>query len=115
MKKISFFIIVVLALFFILSNQIYADQVNVNIAYPLNGETYKISSDYPILTISFSVTCNDLEDHKVKWGYNKETLGSATFRGQFSSQFLQKFSRGEWTIWVESDCGKNSVKIKVIE
>lgn len=93
----------------------YADQVNVNIVYPLNSGSYKISPDYPFLTISFSVTCKDIEDHDVKWGYSSETLGSAKFRGQFSLQFLQKFSKGVWRIWVKSDCGKNEVKIKVSE
>ncbi len=93
----------------------YADQVPVNIAYPLNGGSYQLSSAYPLLPISFSVTCRDLEDHHVKWGYNNETLGSGKFRGQFSLNFLQKFSKGRWTIWVESDCGKNKIEIKVRE
>lgn len=113
MKKHFIVVVAVLAAIFILSGQTYADQVNVNIAYPLNGGIYKISPDYPLLTISFSVTCKDLEDHKVEWGYSSETLGSAKFRGQFSLQFLQKFSKGVWRIWVKSDCGKNEVKIKV--
>ena len=60
------YIAIVLASVLGLVNMSYADQVNVNIAYPLNGGSYKISPDYPFLTISFSVTCKDLEDHKVK-------------------------------------------------
>lgn len=113
MKKI--YVAIVLVSLLGLVGTSYADQVNVNIAYPLNGGSYKISPHYPFLTISFSVTCKDLEDHTVKWGYSSETLGSAKFRGQISLQFLQKFSQGVWVIWVESDCGKNRVKIKVIE
>ena len=113
MKKICIAIVFVSLLG--LAGTSYADQVNVNIAYPLDGGSYIISPHYPFLTISFSVTCKDLEDHKVKWGYGSETLGSAKFTGQFSSQFLQKFSQGVWVIWVESDCGKNKVKIKVKE
>ncbi|MFX0201620.1 MAG: hypothetical protein ACFFCW_36360, partial [Candidatus Hodarchaeota archaeon] len=104
MKKI--YIAIVLAAVSGLVGTSYADQVNVNIAYPLNGESYKISPDYPFLTISFSVTCKDFKDRNVEWGYNSETLGKAKFRGQISLQFLQKFSEGVWLIWVESDCGK---------
>ena len=111
MKKIYIATALVWILFLV--GPSYADQVNVNIAYPLNGGSYKISPQYPLLTISFSVTCKDLEDRNVKWGYSNETLGSAKFRGQYSSQFLQKFSEGVWVIWVKSDCGKNEVKIKV--
>lgn len=96
-----------------LANTSQADQVNVNIAYPLNGGGYKISPAYPILPISFSVTCKGLEDHNVKWGYNRETLGQAKFRGTIGVHFLQKFSEGEWLVWVTSDCGKNEVKFKV--
>ena len=113
MRKIYIAIVFAVLLGFVGTS--YADQVNVNIAYPLNGKTYTISPTYPFLTISFSVTCKDLEDHNVKWGYNKETLGNAKFRGQISIQFLQKFSQGAWVIWVASDCGKNEVKIKVRE
>jgi len=113
MKKI--YIAIVLAAVSGLVGTSYADQVNVNIAYPLNGGSYKISPDYPFLTISFSVTCKDFKDRNVEWGYNSETLGKAKFRGQISLQFLQKFSEGVWLIWVESDCGKNKVKIKVRE
>ena len=113
MKKIYMAIVLASVLFLVGTS--YADQVNVNIAYPLNGGRYKISPAYPLLTISFSVTCKDLEDRNVKWGYNKETLGSAKFRGQFSLQFLQKFSKGVSVIWVKSDCGENKVKIEVSE
>ncbi len=113
MKKIYIATAFVWILFWVGTS--YADQVNVNIAYPFNGGSYKISPHYPFLTISFSVTCKGLDDRNVKWGYSNETLGSAKFRGQFSLQFLQKFSKGVWVIWVESDCGKNKIKIKVIE
>lgn len=102
-----------------LANASQADQVAVNIAYPLDGSSYRISSGYPILPISFSVTCKDLEDHKVEWGYGQsgagETLGNAKFRGTISLQFLQKFSKGTWVVWVSSDCGKNRVSFKVSE
>ncbi len=100
-----------------LANASRADQVNVNIAYPLNGGGYTISPAYPMLPISFSVTCKDLEDHDVRWGYNKgpsgETLGNAKFRGTIGVHFLQKFDEGEWVVWVTSDCGKNEVRFKV--
>ena len=96
-----------------------AAQVGAHIAYPLDGGTYTISSAYPILPISFSVTCKDHEDHNVTWGYgtgaNDETLGRAKFRGTQSVQFLQKFNKGSWVFWVKSDCGGSQVKIRVIE
>ena len=96
-----------------------AAQVGAHIAYPLEGSSYTISSAYPILPVSFSVTCKDLEDHSVTWGYgsgaNDETLGRATFRGTESVQFLQKFSKGTWVFWVKSDCGESQVKFRVLE
>lgn len=96
-----------------------AAQAGAHIAYPLDGASYTISSAYPILPISFSVTCNDLEDHDVTWGYgtsaNDETLGRAKFRGTESVQFLQKFNKGTWIFWVKSDCGGSQVKFRVIE
>ena len=64
MKKI--YITIVLVSLLGVAGTSYADQVNVNIAYPLNGGSYKISPHYPFLTISFSVTCKGLDDRSVK-------------------------------------------------
>lgn len=76
----------------------YADQVKVNIVYPINGATYPITDPGPgvlnsaYFTSSFSVTCGG--DHKVKWGFDGTTVGNSTFYDQTSVQFVHKLPGG---------------------
>jgi hypothetical protein len=95
-----------------------ADQVAVNIVYPINGATYpktdpgpgKLSSAY--FTASFSVTCAG--DHKVQWGFDSSpALGSSVFYDQTSVQFVHKLPGGGHVFWVKSDCGDNRVKFSI--
>lgn len=96
-----------------------AAQGVVHIAYPVSGATYTISPGFPMLPVSFSVTCHDLNDHSVAWGYGtgggSMNLGKATFRGTQSVQFLEKFARGTALVWVKSDCGGAQVEFRVVE
>lgn len=89
----------------------------VNIVYPINGETLpktdpacKIKSAY--FAASFSVTCGG-GPGTVSWGFDKSTLGKASFYDEFSSQFVWKLPTGAHTFWVESTCGKNAVKFNI--
>ncbi len=94
-------------------------QADVNIVYPIDGETYpkvdpspggKLSSAY--LPFSFSTTCSG-GGHEVRWGIGNTTLGKAGFYDEFSGQFLWKLPPGKHEFWVKSDCGKGSVVFKV--
>ena len=96
-----------------------ADQVKVNIVYPINGASYpvmdpapaKINSAY--FTSSFSVTCAG-GGHNVKWGFDSAApLGNANFYDQTSIQFVYKLPAGTHVFWVKSDCGENRVKFKI--
>ena len=97
----------------------YADQVKVNIVYPINGATYPITGPPPgglasaYFTASFSVTCGG-GGHNVEWGFdNGPALGKAMFYDQTSIQFVHKLPGGTHVFWVKSDCGKNSVKFRI--
>jgi len=116
MRKLYVAIIFVLSIGFIgFAN---ADQVKVNIVYPINGASYpitapsvgKLHSAY--FTASFSVTCGG-GSHKVKWGFDRSTLGSSTFYDQTSIQFVHKLPGGSHVFWVKSDCGENRVKFRI--
>lgn len=96
-----------------------ADQVPVNIVYPINGGTYPkvdpqpadpISSVYQ--PFSFSVTCPGGQ-HTVEWGVDGTTLGEALYYDEFSSQFVMKIAGGMHVFWVRTDCGDNKVQFKV--
>jgi hypothetical protein len=95
-----------------------ADQVKVNIVYPINGASYPITDPAPgalksaYFTTSFSVTCGG--DHKVQWGFDgSPALGSSTFYDQTSVQFVHKLPGGSHLFWVKSDCGENRVKFRI--
>ena len=95
-----------------------ADQVKVNIVYPINGARYPITDPAPgvlksaYFTASFSVTCKG--DNKVEWGFDRgPALGSATFYDQTSIQFVHKLPGGSHVFWVKSDCGENRVKFRI--
>jgi hypothetical protein len=95
-----------------------ADQVKVNIVYPINGAIYPITDPAPgplksaYFTASFSVTCGG--DHKVQWGFDAlPALGSSTFYDQTSVQFVHKLPGGGHVFWVKSSCGENSVKFRI--
>jgi hypothetical protein len=53
-----------------------ADQVPINIVYPINGATYPLTDPGPgplrsaYFTSSFSVTCSG-GPHKVEWGFDR--------------------------------------------
>jgi hypothetical protein len=95
-----------------------ADQVKVNIVYPINGATYPITDpaagalDSAYFTTSFSVTCSG--DHKVQWGFDSSAaVGSSAFYDQTSVQFVYKLPGGSHVFWVKSDCGVNRVKFRI--
>ena len=96
-----------------------ADQVTVNIVYPINGATYPIMDPSPVgikstyFTSSFSVTCAG-GGHNVKWGFDgTAALGNSSFYDQTSVQFVHKLPAGSHVFWVKSDCGKNRVKFTI--
>jgi len=113
---------VIVILFFVLlfsTMSVYADQVKVNIVYPINGAHYPMADPSPAklksayFTASFSVTCGG-GGHKVEWGFdNAPALGKAMFYDQTSIQFVHKLLGGSHVFWVKSDCGKNSVKFTI--
>jgi len=95
-----------------------ADQVKVNIVYPINGASYPITDPAAgrlrsaYFTASFSVTCPG--DHQVKWGFdNAPAVGSSMFYDQTSVQFVHKLPGGSHIFWVKSNCGENKVKFKI--
>lgn len=117
MKKLSqtltFFALIGLA------GIINADQVKVNIVYPINGASYpkmdpapgRIRSAY--FTSSFSVTCAG-GPRSVKWGFDGAApLGTSRFYDQTSVQFVHKLPAGAHVFWVRSSCGENKVKFKI--
>lgn len=96
-----------------------ADQVKVNIVYPIHGASYPIMDPAPIkiksayFTSSFSVTCAG-GGHNVKWGFDgAAALGSSKFYDQTSVQFIHKLPAGPHVFWVKSDCAANKVKFKI--
>jgi hypothetical protein len=96
-----------------------ADQVKVNIVYPINGATYPITDPGPAalksayFTSSFSVTCAG-GAHKVQWGFdNLKPVGNSTFYDQTSIQFVHKLPGGSHEFWVKSDCAENRVKFRL--
>lgn len=95
-----------------------ADQVPVNIVYPINGASYPIMDPAPLkiksayFTSSFSVTCAG-GSHNVKWGFDSSSVGSSNFYDQTSVQFVHKLPAGTHVFWVKSDCGQNRVKFKI--
>lgn len=116
MKK--FYVAIVFAMVVGLASLVYADQVKVNIVYPINGTTYPITDPVPgplnsaYFTASFSVTCSG--DHKVEWGFDgSSAIGSATFYDQTGVQFVHKLPGGSHVFWVKSNCGENRVKFQI--
>ena len=111
--------VIVLAIGIGLAGLANADQVKVNIVYPINGATYPITDPAPgplssaYFTASFSVTCAG-GAHKVQWGFDSSAaLGSSTFYDQTSVQFVHKLLGGSHVFWVKSDCGENRVKFTI--
>jgi len=94
-------------------------QAAVNIVYPVDGDTYPIVDITPIgvvnsayFTASFSTTCPGGQN-TVKWGFDGNSTGSATFYDQFSAQFVHKLAAGVHTFKVVSSCGAESVTFKI--
>ena len=93
-------------------------QAKVNIVYPINGASYPIADPGPpalrsaYFTASFSVTCSGGR-HKVKWGFDRSSVGKETFYDQTSVQQVYKLPGGNHVFWVRSDCGKKSVKFRI--
>lgn len=117
MKKACAVIVLVAVLFVV--GPANADQVKVNIVYPIDGASYPITDPAPgglksaYIPASFSVTCE--ADHKVNWGFDDVTkpLGNTVFYDQISMQFVYKLPGGVHVFWVVSDCGKNQVKFTI--
>lgn len=117
MKKHYISIIVIITLLIVFVGQVYADQVSVNIVYPIAGASYpkmdrgleNVRSAY--FTASFSVTC--VGGHKVEWGFDDAIEGKASFLDQISVQFVHKLGKGDHLFKVRSDCGENAVKFKI--
>lgn len=116
--KNRLFGLIVFAFIIGLASLAFADQVRVNIVYPINGTIYpftdpptgKLKSAY--FPASFSVTCKG--DHKVEWGFDKSpAIGNSTFYDQTSVQFVYKLPGGSHVFWVRSNCGENSVKFNI--
>lgn len=117
MKKLCCAVIFVL--FAGIAGQAIADQVKVNIVYPINGATYPITDPAPgalksaYFTSSFSVTCAG-GAHKVQWGFdNLKPVGSSSFYDQTSIQFVHKLPGGSHLFWVKADCAENRVKFNL--
>lgn len=117
MKNICCIIVFALAICF--AGPSMADQVKVNIVYPINGATYPITDPGPgalysaYFTSSFSVTCEG-GMHRVKWGFDGlGAVGSATFYDQTSIQFVHKLPGGAHVFWVEADCAANKVEFRI--
>jgi hypothetical protein len=93
-------------------------QAPVNIVYPIDGDVYPITGPAPgvlqsaYFTSSFSVTCQGGQ-HTVKWGFDGNTVGTATFYDMYSAQFVHKLPGGNHIFWVNSDCGDSRVKFSV--
>lgn len=79
----------------------------VNIAYPVNGQTF---TNY--FTSSFSTTCPGGQ-YDVSWGFDGVVIGKAVFYDQFSAQFSHKLPPGQHTFFVRSTCGSNEVVFKI--
>jgi hypothetical protein len=116
-KSLIFVLIFFSVLYF--TTTIYADQVKVNIVYPINGATYPITDPAPgplksaYFASSFSVTCGG-GSHNVKWGFDGgPALGSSSFYDQTSIQFVHKLPGGAHVFWVKSDCGENKVTFRI--
>ena len=96
-----------------------ANQVKVNIVYPIDGASYPftdpgsgpLSSAY--FTSSFSVTCSG-GARRVRWGFDSSpALGGSGFYDQTSVQFVTKLPGGSHVFWVQSDCGENKVNFSI--
>lgn len=117
MRKMFFFL--AMGTVFSLAGAVWADQVKVNIVYPINGATYPIMDPAPgglrsaYFTSGFSVTCSG-GPHRVEWGFDGHpAVGSSRFYDQSSVQFVHKLPGGRHSFWVKSDCGENSVKFAI--
>lgn len=117
MKRMS--CAVTFALFVVFAGPALADQVKVNIVYPINGAIYPITDPgtgplkSAYFTSSFSVTCAG-GAHKVQWGFDgMKPVGSSTFYDQTSIQFVHKLPGGDHVFWVKADCAENKVKFRL--
>jgi hypothetical protein len=87
----------------------------INIVYPIEGGTFPKSdpacgSKASYFTASFSTTCSG-GDFKVRWGFDKDLLGSGEYYDQMSAQFVWKLPEGKHTFWVESSkCEREEVE-----
>jgi hypothetical protein len=112
--------IVIAAIVAVASGQSDADQVKVNIAYPIDGATYPVMNPGPpalsslYFTASFSVTCGG-GPHKAEWGFDASpSLGAINFYDQTTLQFVHKLPGGTHSFWVTAaNCGRNQVKFRI--
>ncbi len=115
-RRLIFFLVFCFA--FLSVSIVCADQVPVNIVYPISGATYPITDPPPgalksaYFTSSFSVTCRG--DHKLEWGFDDSpAIGKSMFYDQTSVQFVHKLPGGDHMFWVKTDCGENRVKFRI--
>ena len=90
-------------------------QAEVNIVYPIDGESYPVGSSgvkSAYVTFSFGTTCNG-GMFMVEWGVDGDTHGKAEFYDQFTGQYVMKLPAGTHVFWVRSSCGQNEVRFKV--
>ena len=116
MRKLSLAIVLVILVG--VTGSLAQAQDEVNIVYPIEGETYPITGPPPgglgsaYFTASFSVTCGGGR-HEVKWGFDEQSVGGATFYDQITVQFVHKLLGGEHLFWVKSDCGDDKVQFYI--
>ncbi|RWX51081.1 hypothetical protein VU01_12152 [Candidatus Electrothrix marina] len=87
-------------------------QSTVTIVYPVEGGVYPIVESDSLasaayITASFSITSIG-GPHKIKWGFDKELVGSTTFYDQFSGQFTWYLTAGEHMFCIASDDGSKA-------
>lgn len=88
-------------------------QAVIRIVYPIEGAAYPIIESDSLassahITASFSITSAG-GPHKVKWGFDKELIGTTSFYDHFSAQFTWNLAAGEHTFCVASDDGKRTL------
>jgi hypothetical protein len=98
---------VVMALFGSAPESSAAVPPNVHIAYPIPG-----SAQANYVKVSFTVTCAG-GPRNVRWGFDGNVVGSATFYDNFNSQFLHKLPSGVHVAQVWSSCGEDRVQFVV--
>lgn len=87
----------------------------INIVYPLAGGKYpktdpSCGCNTSYFTASFSTTYEG-GGFTVKWGFDKDVIGTGEFYDQMSAQFVWKLPEGKHIFWVESSkCERKEVE-----